>query len=120
MSAYQEGDRVRVIKAEAASGIYENGSTGTVIGESKSGLMVRWDHNDKTGMVFEREIERMYDDEPRDVTAPEHDELTAWDRYAIAALQGLLARENGIRGGHTETAAAIADHMMVLRRGKAS
>jgi hypothetical protein len=124
VSAYQEGDRVRVVKPDAPAGLYEAGSTGTVTAEGKSGITVQLDHNGKTAMMFEREVERIYDDEPADTQGDEPDELTVWDRYAIAALQGLYT------GNSAETckvfdklpdhAAWSASRMMELRRGKAS
>lgn len=120
MSAYQEGDRVRVVKPDAPAGLYEVGSTGTVTGEGKSGVTVQWDHSGKTAMVFDREVERIYD-APADTQGDEPNDLTVWDRYAIAALQAYLSRDMPMLSVDEKFDGAVyaANRMMELRRGKA-
>lgn len=123
MSAYQEGDRVRVVLTDAPAGLYEVGSTGTVIAEGKSGISVQLDHSGKTAMVFDNEVERIYE-EPDETQDDGPGELTVWDRYAIAAFQGMLA--SGAYGHPVKPsemailAGDWADLMMELRRGKAT
>ena len=120
MSAYQEGDRVRVVKPDAPAGLYEAGSTGTVTAEGKSGITVQLDHNGKTAMMFAGEVERIHD-QPDDMPDPEAEDLTVWDRYAIAALQAYLSRDMPMLSVDEKFDGAVyaANRMMELRRGKA-
>jgi hypothetical protein len=120
--SFAEGDRVRVVAPESAAGGYANGDIGVVEDVVKSGLRVRWDDG-QASMVFEREVELVADDE----TMPEVDEPTAWDHYAAAALQGLIAGREARHDRQIQAdlfnscrmAADCADMMMGLRRGRA-
>ena len=118
MSAYQEGDRVRVVKPDAPAGLYEIGSTGTVVNDSSGRALVQWDHSGKTAMVFDNEVERIYEesDETQD-DGP--GELTVWDRYAIAVLPAVIVGKPSCDNVMVATA-QIVNQMMELRRGKAS